>query len=254
MGDGQRPVALYAFNMDTKEKDTKIDITDVLCDRPIGFNIGTKYYTISPPSLGETLLRSQIFNALEIDKVRPEYLMTTLLLQMKDHRRDAARFLSICTLRGKRALDNQELTKRASIFEKNLNDEEMVSLILSVIASEHTDELIIQLGIDKQQDIQRRIAEIKAQDHDNTISTGGVSIYGSIIGSACEKYGWTYDQCVWGISYANLRLMLADSVNTAILDDKERRMISVPRRGEKVIDAGDARNIEELTKNYLNEK
>lgn len=32
---------------------------------------------------------------------------------------------------------------------------------------------------------------------------GGKSIWGALIDAACERYGWTFDYVVWGISYNN---------------------------------------------------
>ena len=39
---------------------------------------------------------------------------------------------------------------------------------------------------------------------------GGKTIWGTLIDAACERYGWTFDYVVWGISYNNLTLMLKD--------------------------------------------
>ena len=29
----------------------------------------------------------------------------------------------------------------------------------------------------------------------------------------CERYGWTFDYVLWGVSWANVRLMLTDAIN-----------------------------------------
>ena len=60
-----------------------------------------------------------------------------------------------------------------------------------------------------------------AKDNKNTLVFGGQSIYGSLIDTACERYGWTFDYVVWEISYTNLKLMLADSSKQIYLTDDE---------------------------------
>ncbi len=42
---------------------------------------------------------------------------------------------------------------------------------------------------------------------------GGRSIWGEIDGIA-SRYGWSYDYILWGISHANLRMMMADAIRT----------------------------------------
>lgn len=195
-----------------------------------------------------------MMKSLQIDTTLPQFTTTNIVVAISREKREAAKFIALCTFRGKQMLNGTDLEHRTSIFAKNLNTEEMATLILAILNMEKTQDAIIQLGIDKEQDTARRISDIKNRQGNNSITTGGVSLYGSLISAACEKYGWTYDECVWGISYANLRLMLADSVNTHVLDEKERRLVNVPRPGEKVVDAGDRSNIERLTKEYLNQK
>ena len=49
------------------EQNKEIDITDILCDRPLFFNIGHKQYEVYPASLGETLLRGQALKELGLN-------------------------------------------------------------------------------------------------------------------------------------------------------------------------------------------
>ncbi len=43
----------------------------------------------------------------------------------------------------------------------------------------------------------------------------------------CAKYGWTFDYALWGISYMNLNMMIADSITvlTSYGKDEENREI-----------------------------
>ena len=64
---------------------------------------------------------------------------------------------------------------------------------------------------------------MKIKERKNTITFGGKSIYGTIIDSACERYGWTMQYVVWGISYTNLCMLLADSTKDVYLTDDEMK-------------------------------
>ena len=37
----------------------------------------------------------------------------------------------------------------------------------------------------------------------SSIAFGGKSIWGTLIDAACERYGWSYQYVLWGISYSN---------------------------------------------------
>lgn len=74
----------------------------------------------------------------------------------------------------------------------------------------------------------KRVVAVK--EDTNTYQFGGVSIYGSIIDSACERYGWSFDYVVWEISYTNLQLMLKDSVKSVYLTDEEAKRCAIPKQ------------------------
>ena len=64
---------------------------------------------------------------------------------------------------------------------------------------------------------------------------GGRSIWGSLLDVVLQKYHWTLDYLLWGISFQNIQMLLADTMSTTT--------------EEEVINADDPRNkkrIEEL--------
>ena len=70
--------------------------------------------------------------------------------------------------------------------------------------------------------------------------TGGKSIYGLLIDFACQRYGWTMDYVLWGISYVNLNMLFADDITTVYLSDEERKKLG---RGDgRMVDADDPKN------------
>lgn len=56
---------------------------------------------------------------------------------------------------------------------------------------------------------------------------GGRSLWGGMLDVVCAKYGWTFDYALWGISYMNLNMMIADSITvlTSYGKDEENREI-----------------------------
>ena len=74
-------------------------------------------------------------------------------------------------------------------------------------------------------------------DHSGTDSTyGGRSIWGQI-DTIAERYKWTVDYILWGISWANLQLMMADALRSDY-KSKEKSQNNTPEDGG-VIDLTD---------------
>ena len=83
----------------------------------------------------------------------------------------------------------------------------------------------------------KRMAKVNAaKKSENSFIFGGKTIWGTLIDAACERYGWTFDYVVWGISYNNLTLMLKDKITSIYLSDEERKKAHIPAAGEEVID------------------
>jgi len=64
---------------------------------------------------------------------------------------------------------------------------------------------------------------------------GGRSIWGSLFDVVLQKYHWTLEYLLWGISFQNVQMLIADTMSTTT--------------EEEVINADDPRNkrrIEEL--------
>lgn len=66
-----------------------------------------------------------------------------------------------------------------------------------------------------------------------------------MIDTACQRYGWTFEYVVWGISYANLQLLLADSVTSIYLSDEERKRVNIPQDRD-IINADDPANMAKI--------
>lgn len=107
-----------------------------------------------------------------------------------------------------------------------------------ILSSDKIEEFIRYFGIDADREMKTRISRIKGEG--SSITFGGNSIYGLLIDFACQRYGWTMDYVLWGISYVNLNMLFADAVTTVYLSEEERKKLG---RGDgEVINADDPGN------------
>ncbi len=212
-------------------------ITNILTDMPIGFTVGDKHYCLYPPTLGKIYLTSQITSLLQINT---ELLSVNPILEtmriVKEKKDMVCRLIAYHTLKTQEELTNSRIIdERTSKLSKCLDEEDAATLLLSILKeSNYVEEAIHQLELDKEAE---RMARVNAaKKNTNTYIFGGRTIWGSLIDAACERYGWTFDYVVWGISYKNLALMLKDKVTSIYLSNEEAKHCHVPRAGEEVID------------------
>ena len=46
-----------------------------------------------------------------------------------------------------------------------------------------------------------------------------------MIDFACQRYGWKMNHLLWEISYANLKMLMADAITTIYLSEEERKLL-----------------------------
>lgn len=61
---------------------------------------------------------------------------------------------------------------------------------------------------------------------------GGRSIWGGLLDVVLQRYHWTLDYLLWGVSYQNVQMLLADQTSTT--------------SEEEIINADDPRNREKI--------
>lgn len=228
--------------MDEHKLDIEISISDAILDKPICFNIGKRRFYLYQPTLGKTYLLARITESLELnnDILSMNPYMEALRL-CKEKRDTVCLVIAYHSLQGKRnVLDNEKVNKRAKLFSSQLDDAELAQLLVLVFSWDSSESYIKHFGIDKERALQKRISSVKSNK--GSISFGGKSIYGLLIDTACQRYGWTFDYVVWGISYINLQMLLADSVSSVYLSDEERKKLNI-RDGGEVINADDPKNL-----------
>lgn len=225
-----------------------LDLADAIIERPQGFHIGHRQFYLYPVTLGKMYLLARLIDSLKIneDNLRVNAFLEALRIVGKN-KETVCRIIAYHTCKSKEEVFNNILVKkRVSLLQtQGIND--LTTLFIMVLQTEKTSVYIKRLHID---DEQKRMHEVmKMKDNSNVLSFGGKSIYGTLIDAACERYGWTYDYVVWGISYTNLRLMLADSIKTITLSDKERKRLHIHDNNE-VVNGNDKEAINEFIRTH----
>lgn len=210
---------LFAMNKDDKTAEA---LLLTLIAQPHPFKIGSRQYYLYPQSLGQSVLINNLCRRLGLDKVASK---NPLLAALKAIDADASlvcRIIAYATCRSKeQCLDLTFIEEREKEFGSTLERNELATLLLLIITDDDIATFIHYLGLDREQ--QRIQKAMQARGDKNTLTFCGKSIYGTLIDSVCQRYGWTFDYVVWGISYANLKLLTADAIQTVFLTDEERR-------------------------------
>lgn len=204
-----------------------MDIADTLIERPHGFSVGEKHFSLYPITLGKMYLLQRLIMSLEINdaflKLNP---FGEAIRIVKTKRVECCRLLAYHTLRTKKEVfDNRLVDERTEYFNSIIDEDSLAEVIFIVLCSDKTSLYMEKLGIVEENKRYAKASKVKKDS--NTFSFGCKSVYGSLIDVACERYGWTLDYVVWGISYTNLQLLLADCSKTLYLSDEERKKAHV---------------------------
>lgn len=200
-------------------------LVDAITERPISFSVGSVCYNIYPPSLGLYLLRSRLLSSLELDSKLLELNPTLELMRLVHEYRDIVlHLIALSTLRGYAEVnDTAKLGGRKKHLGNKLTTKELTQLLSLILLPDRYDEIAEHFGITKEATMRERVAKVK--EDKTMMHFGGRTLYGGLIDYACERYGWTLDYCVWGISYENLRLLTADANQSVHLSEEESKKL-----------------------------
>lgn len=237
-----------------QDKYIDMNIDDALMEKPYPFVVesegkGERHFFLYPVTLGKMHLLKRHMENLQIDfkniQVNP-HLEALRVVSIK--REEVCRVFAYHTLKRKRDIfDTQQVNDTTAFLNDNLSDEELATLLIHILTKDNVEAFKQHLGITKENDRMRSVIDSKKslQKSHNEFQFGGKTIYGTLIDTACERYGWPYDYVVWGISLVNLQLMLADRVQTIYLSDDEKKSIqSSLLNDDDVIRADDKDNQE----------
>ena len=212
---------------------------DIVMEAPHTFYIGEVGYSLYPPSLGKLMLIQRKLEAIGIDAEGiAQWPVLEIIKTVVNHREDCLLLIIYATAKTKEeCFDPFRIKQMTEELSATLTDEDIATLMVYILTCDKGEEVSKHYGIDKEQEALASVSKAKSQG--GSISFGGKTILGAVIDQACERYGWTVEYAVWGVSYATLSLMLADRVNTVYLSEDERNNVPqhILQRGEEVIKA-----------------
>lgn len=212
-------------------------------EMPIGFEVGGVHYFLYPVTLGTAYLISREREGMA-ENLREVFNEASESEQL-DYRKSLCRIVAMQTFCKKEDILNfKTLSERTNSFYQSIDNEGLFQLYDMIMASFNDASLFIQhSGLSHDRNKLDKIAKYKSDE--GNILLGARTAYGSIIGPACEKFGWTMDYVVWGIGYTNLNMLLADEQVSVYLSKEDRKRLRISTDRE-IIDANDPSNIERI--------
>ena len=206
---------------------------DTLLETPKSVILDGKAFNFYPLTLGTMHRQAQIVKAVGINEVLLKSDPTFELLRIATQKpEETSELLAMRACKGYKEIFGEKMDENLAFF-RTLEPKEKTILLQLIVDKTDMDTLLHYLHIDRELNALRSARAAKKKNR-NTLSFGGVSLYGSMISPACEKYGWTYEYVLWEISYSNLRLLLADSTKEVYLTDKERRNAVILPHGNNI--------------------
>lgn len=230
---------------------TKVNIeqnlADTIIERPHGFKVGSRQFYLYQITLGKSYLLNRLMENLDINKsiIGTNPFLEVLRLSY-EKKNEALRIITYHTLEGKEVLDNEKVEERMNFLSENLSNEDIAQLLMTVLNQDNVSEYLKYLKIDKEKDAQAKVMKCK-DENKNVYSFGGKSVYGTLIDYFAQRYGWTMDYILWGISYNNLQMLMSDAVTTIHLSDNESKRCRVSH-DRNFISGDDVNNIEKIKK------
>ena len=229
-----------------KEYINKADISDVMIERPISFSIKRKHFSVYPATLGKNQLTARLVETIGLMKaIEKKDAGLAAFEAASTHRNECLRLIAYSTLPGADCLDENKVCKRLHEL-RSIETADIASLLLIILPQDKTERIEKQFYMDKEHDRLAQVMKVKKQDR-NSLSFGGRSVWGTLIDAACERYGWSYQYVLWGISYANLQLLFADQIRQVFLTDEERKQVHVSN-DSVIIDADNTASLNEFIK------
>lgn len=212
-------------------------------EMPIGFEVGGVHYFLYPVTLGTAYLISREREGMAENL--KELFNSASESERLDYRMSLCRIVAMQTFSKKEEIvDLRLLSERTNSFYTLMDNEGLFRLYDMIMASFDDASLFIKhSGLEYDKKKLEKIARHK-EDVGN-FSFGARTVYGSIIGPACEKFGWTMDYVVWGIGYTNLKMLLADAQTSVYLSKEDRKKLRISADRE-IIDANDPANLERM--------
>ena len=221
-----------------------MDLFDTIIGRYYGFSVASRHFYLYPVTLGKMFLLRRLIEELHLNtniiKANPYIEALRISTENKEV---CCRILTYHTINTKaKMFDNEFVEKRTRWLVENIDYDALAQAMMMVLQSDKTEMFMKYLKLDKERERMERVMQVKKDK--NNINFGGLSVYGTYIDTACERYGWTFDYVVWEISYSNLMLLMADKLTSIYVSDDEMKKLpaSVFANKANMIKADDPKN------------
>jgi hypothetical protein len=212
--------------MEPDEKKILANVSDTIIELPNYYKVGGQDFYMYPPALGTMLLIERAMRKYDLSQETQG--LWNILKAARKNKKLIIEILAICSFEDrKEARKSAVLHKRISEISKVTTEDAATLFMMFAQWTNDYDQFMKFFHLDIEQKYMQRAGKAKEKDT-NTYTFNGKSIYGTLLSVACERYGWSYEQVIWGISLCNLNMLMADHIATIFLSDKEKRVASIP--------------------------
>ena len=217
----------------------------MVMEKPVRFSVGDESFCLYWPSLGKSMITGKLLGLAGLSGAGAYFGNAVDAVRMcRDHRDISCRIIAYSTVRSRDETENLDLIKsRQKYMDKNLSEEDLSSLLSIALSMYDTRRYIKHFGLDKEHTLRRRIIKMKRK-RSNDVWFGGKTIYGTTIDILCERYGWTVDYVVWGVSLPNIKMLLSDAQTSVYMSKEDRKRVHIPNK--EIINADDPANMEKI--------
>lgn len=222
-------------------------IADSILSNPMRFEVGGQQFSFYPPTLGQVLMTKEVLSkagfSWERFSANPIGEAMTFVGSSK---KDALKVIAINLLVGKENVCNSRAVEKVEKEIAGLsNGKELPTLLIAMLTRDNNmiDSVIKNTGLQRDRTNMQKVMSVKQGK--NNFVFGRRTLFGQLIDSACSRYGWTFEYVIWGISYQNLQLLVADQEVSVFLSDKELKEVHITNDRE-VINADDPSNMERI--------
>lgn len=200
------------------------DLADIILGKPHDFRVGDRRFCIWPVTLGKMFMLRPYMEAAGVDCLSGGSPYTSALRLAREKKEPCAAILAIHTIKNRRrdVLRQSEIQRRTDFFASELSDEDLASLLMTVLTGDRTMQTARHLGLDRERE--RLEDALRVKRDGNTLSFGARSIFGAFI-APLKEMGFSLDEIIYECGYSFLRLMLMDKQATIYMSDEEIQQI-----------------------------
>lgn len=212
-----------------KTTDIDTQFADCVIEKVHSFSVAGRQFYLYPITLGKLYTLQRIVQQLDIN---PQALAINAPAEAmriaRAHPYECSLVVAYLTCKSKAAvMSTPQVRDTAQLFLEQLDQEDLATMLLYYLNYDKAALFVKHYGFDRDAERRRQVMHVKRDDDKNTFTFGGLTVYGTLIDWAAERYGWSLDYIVWGISVTSLRMLQLDAISTIFVSDDERKRIHV---------------------------